>query len=210
VQFNSVTRAFFGVIAPVEDEETSKWMRVLDTPDRGEHAARVIADVNPLWSAMMRDTISPTMLTAGVRQNVIPAQAKAVLNIRLLPSDTLDPLILKMKALVNDPQVRFEVEPNASEAAPSSSLASDLYASITRASGRIFPGVPVAPYLSTWATDSSFVRVRNVQAYGIVPFPLSDDDLARMHSNDERIPLDSFRKGVEFLYNIVSDFAVEK
>jgi acetylornithine deacetylase/succinyl-diaminopimelate desuccinylase-like protein len=68
----------------------------------------------------------------------------------------------------------------------------------------------VVPYLSTWATDSAFLRLRNVQAYGLVPFPLTDDDVARMHSDNERIPLDSFHKGVEFLYNVVSDFAVQK
>jgi carboxypeptidase PM20D1 len=185
-------------------------MRVLDTSDRGDHAARVIADENPQWNAMMRDTISPTMLSAGVRNNVIPPDAKAVLNIRLLPGDSLDPLLAKLKALVDDPEIRFELEPNASESTPSSSLTSDLYNSITRVTGREFPGVPVAPYLSTWATDSSFLRMRNVQAYGLVPFPLTDDDLKRMHANDERIPLDSFRKGVEYLYNVVTDFAAQK
>jgi acetylornithine deacetylase/succinyl-diaminopimelate desuccinylase-like protein len=210
VQFNSVTRAYFAALAPIEDEDTGKWMRVLDTSDRGDHAARVIADENPQWNAMMRDTISPTMLSAGVRNNVIPPDAKAVLNIRLLPGDSLDPLLAKLKALVDDPEIRFELEPNASESTPSSSLTSDLYNSITRVTGREFPGVPVAPYLSTWATDSSFLRMRNVQAYGLVPFPLTDDDLKRMHANDERIPLDSFRKGVEYLYNVVTDFAAQK
>lgn len=209
-QFDSVTRAYFEALAPAEDEDTGKWMRVLDTPDRGDHAARILSDQNPQWNAMMRDTISPTMLQAGVRQNVIPSQAKAVLNIRLLPGDPLEALLAKLKALVNDPEIRFDIEPGASEPTPSSSLTSGLYASIARVAASEFPGVPVAPYLSTWATDSSFLRERNVQAYGLLPFPLTDEDLSRMHANDERIPLDSFRKGVEFLYNIVSDFAVEK
>lgn len=210
VQFDSITRAYFEDLAPVQDEETAKWMRVLDTADRGDHAARILSDQNPQWNAMMRDTISPTMLQAGVRQNVIPAQAKAVLNIRLLPGDSLDALLAKLKALVDDPQIRFDIEPGASEPTPSSSLTSGLYASITRVAAGEFPGVPVAPYLSTWATDSSFLRERNVQAYGLVPFPLTDEDLARMHANDERIPLDAFHKGIDFLYNIVNDFAVEK
>jgi acetylornithine deacetylase/succinyl-diaminopimelate desuccinylase-like protein len=210
VQFDSITRAYFEALAPLQDEETGKWMRVLDTADRGDHAARILSDLNPQWNAMMRDTISPTMLQAGVRQNVIPAQAKAVLNIRLLPGDSLDALLAKLKALVNDPQIRFDIEPGASDPTPSSSLTSALYASITRVAASQFPGVPVAPYLSTWATDSSFLRERNVQAYGLVPFPLTDEDLGRMHANDERIPLDAFHKGIDFLYNIVNDFAVEK
>jgi acetylornithine deacetylase/succinyl-diaminopimelate desuccinylase-like protein len=209
-QFNSVTRAYFEAIAPSQDDETTKWIRVLDTADRGDHAARIISDENPMWNAMIHDTVSPTMLEAGVRQNVIPATAKAVLNIRMLPGDPLDPFVLKLKALVNDPAISFEVEPGTSEPAPASSLTSDLYNSIVHVAKNEFPGSPVAPYLSTGATDSSFLRVRNVQAYGLEPFPITEDDRLRMHGNDERINLDSFHKGVEFLYNIVSDFAVEK
>jgi acetylornithine deacetylase/succinyl-diaminopimelate desuccinylase-like protein len=52
--------------------------------------------------------------------------------------------------------------------------------------------------------------MRNVQAYGLLPFPLSSEDLMRMHADDERIPLDSFRQGIEFLYRIVNAFAVAK
>lgn len=210
VQFNAITRAYFQAIAPTQDEETSKWIRVLETPDRGDHAARVISDENPQWSAMIRDTISPTVLEGSTRSSVIPAQAKAVLNVRLIPGDMLDPLIAKLTAMVNDPEIKFVVEPQTAQSTPSSSLTSDLFQSITRVATREFPGAPVVPYLSPWATDSSYLRMRSVQTYGLVPFPLTDDDIARMHSNDERIPLDSFHKGVEFLYNIVSDFAVQK
>src|SRR6202030_3415928 len=84
VQFNAVTRAYFEGLAPIQDEETSKWMRALETSDRADHAARFISDANPVWNSMLRDTISPTMLQAGIRQNVIPNEAKGVLNIRLL------------------------------------------------------------------------------------------------------------------------------
>jgi carboxypeptidase PM20D1 len=156
---------------------------------------------------MLRDTIVPTMLQAGIRANVIPSEARGVVNIRLLPGDSLDPLIGKLRQLVNDPQVRFEVEPGGGESAPSSSLTSDLYGSIVRITGREFPSAPIVPYMSTGATDSMPLRMRTVQAYGLLPFPLSEGDVLRMHADDERIPLDSFRKGVEYLYDIVNDFA---
>jgi acetylornithine deacetylase/succinyl-diaminopimelate desuccinylase-like protein len=210
VQFNSVTRAFFDGLAATEDEDTGKWIRALGSPDRGDHAARWVSDANPTWNAMLRDTISPTMLQAGIRQNVIPSEARGVLNIRLLPGNQLDPLIAKLQQLVNDPQVRFETETAGGESAPSSSLTSDLYTSIIHTAGRTFPGAPVLPYMSTFTTDSWPLRMRNVQAYGLLPFPLTDEDVARMHADNERIPVDSFRKGVEFLYGIVTDFAVAK
>ena len=103
VQFNSVTRAYFEGLAPIEDEDTSKWMRALETSDRGDHAARWISDANPVWNSMLRDTISPTILQAGIRQNVIPPEARGVLNIRLLPGNMASPLLAKLQTLVNDP-----------------------------------------------------------------------------------------------------------
>ena len=97
MQFNSVTRGYFSGLALVEDEDTSKWMRALETPDRGDHAARYISAEDPVWNAMLRDTIAPTMLQAGIRQNVVPSEARAVLNIRLLPGNMVDPLLAKIE-----------------------------------------------------------------------------------------------------------------
>ncbi len=210
IQFNSVTRAYFDGLAPIEDEETGKWIRALQSSDRAEHAARWISDANPTWDAMLRDTVTPTMLQAGIRQNVVPSEARGVVNVRLLPGNMIDALIAKLQKLVNDPQVRLEVEPGGGEAAPSSSLSSDLYASITRVAGKDFPSVPVLPYMSTSATDSTPLRMRAVQAYGLLPFPMTQDDLSLMHGDNERIQLDNFRKGLEFLNDVVVDFVVAK
>jgi acetylornithine deacetylase/succinyl-diaminopimelate desuccinylase-like protein len=210
VQFNSVTRAYFDGLSSVVDEETGKWMKSLDTSDRGAHAARWISDANPSWNSMLRDTIAPTMLMAGIRNNVVPSEARGVLNIRLLPGSLPEPLIAKLQQLVNDPQIRFEIEPGAGENAPSSSLDSELYKTIVSQTEQEFPGTKVLPYMSTGATDSILLRLRTVQAYGLLPFPLNGDDTSRMHADDERIPLDSFHKGIEFLNGIVTAFVVAK
>jgi acetylornithine deacetylase/succinyl-diaminopimelate desuccinylase-like protein len=210
VQFNSVTRAYFQALAPLQDEETAKWMRSLDTSDRGEHAARVISNDNIAWNAMLRDTVAPTMLRAGIRPNVIPSEARGVVNVRLLPGNQLAPLLAKLQQTINDPAVSLEPELPLPETAPSSSLTSDFYNTITHAAGEKYPGLPVVPMMSAYFTDSTPLRMRSVQAYGLLPFPLNDDDLSRFHADNERIPLDSFQKGIEFLYAIVSDFSVTK
>jgi acetylornithine deacetylase/succinyl-diaminopimelate desuccinylase-like protein len=210
VQLNSVTRAYFEGLAPFEDEETGKWMRALESPDRADHAARWISSASPAWNSMLRDTVTPTMLQAGIRQNVVPSEARGVVNIRLLPGNQIAPLLGKLQQLVNDPQVHFEIEAAGGESTPSSSVTSDLYGTIARVAGKEFPGAPTLPYMSTGATDSMPLRMRNVQAYGLLPFPLTEEDTSRMHADDERIPVDSFRKGVEFLYSIVSDFVVSR
>ncbi len=187
-----------------------KWMRALDAPDRKDHAARIISDADPVWSSMLRDSIAPTMLQAGIRANVIPPEARATLNIRLLPGDLIDPLLGNLKKLVADPQVRFEVEPAIGKSAPSSSTEGEFYQFIARAATQEFPGALALPMMSTGATDSAALRLRQVQAYGLLPFPLAEEDVTRMHGNDERIPLDSFRKGIEFLYRVTSGFAAAK
>ena len=210
VQFNSVTRSYFEGLAPIEEEETSKWMRALDSADRGDHAARWISDANPVWNAMLRDTVVPTILQAGIRQNVIPPEAHGVVNIRLMPGNMATPLVGKLETLVNDPEVHLEIQPNAGETAPSSSTTSELYNTISRVAKETFPGAVIVPEMSTSATDSVPLRLRNVQAYGMLPFPITDEDRNRMHADDERLPVESFRKGVDFLYSIVSSFALAK
>ena len=210
VRFTTVGRRYFEGLATVSDDEIAKWMRSLETADRGEHAQRVLSETNPEWGSMMRDTIAPTMLSGGVGPNVIPGEARAMLNIRLLPGDTVDVLVGALNKLVNDPQIRLEVQPNAGLAAPTSSLESDFYGVITKVASQDFGGAPVLPYQSPWATDSSQLRLHNVQAYGLWPFPVTDEDLKRMHGDDERLSVASFNKGIAVLLHIVSDFAITK
>jgi acetylornithine deacetylase/succinyl-diaminopimelate desuccinylase-like protein len=210
VKFIPETERYFEQLAKVEDEDTAKWIRALEQPSRQSLAVKRISELSPIWNSMMRDTIAPTMLQAGVRPNVIPSEARANLNVRLLPGDSINDVLADLKKLVNDPQIRFEIAPNAGTPSPPSSLESPLYQSIQRASEQEFPGIVTMPYMSTGATDSAQLRLHNVQAYGLLPFPLTEEDVLRMHADDERIPLDSFRKGVEFLYRIVNDFVARK
>lgn len=208
VHFTAIVRRYFEGMAALEDDEIGKWIRSMDTPDRGEHAQRVVSEASPLWNSMLRDTVAPTILAAGVANNVIPNEARANLNVRLLPGDAINAVLNDLNKLVNDPAVKLEVQPNAGLAAPPSSLESDFYNVISRVATREFGGAPALPFQSTWLTDSAQLRLHNVQAYGLVPFPLADQDLARMHGNDERIPLAAFDKGVDVLTKIVVEFAV--
>ena len=208
VRLTSVVRRYFEGLAAIEDDETAKWLRVIDTPDRGEHAQRVLAEMSPMWNSMMRDTVAPTILQAGVRVNVIPSQAKAMLNVRLLPGDTIDVLVNNLNKVVNDPTVKLEVEQDGGLATPDSSMETPLYSLIVQQCAKEFGGAPVLPFLSTGATDSAQLRLHNVQAYGLRPFPLTAEDDARVHGDEERLPLSSIPKGVDLMARIVAEFAV--
>jgi acetylornithine deacetylase/succinyl-diaminopimelate desuccinylase-like protein len=208
VRLTSVVRRYFEGLSAIEDDETSKWLKVIDSPDRGDHAQHVISDMSPMWNAMMRDTIAPTILQAGIRANVIPSEAHAVLNVRLLPGDTVDVLLNDLNKLVNDPSVKLEVMPDAGLAAPNSSMETPFYGVITRVSAKEFGGAPVLPMLWPGATDSAQLRLHNVQAYGLKPFPLTQEDESTIHGDDERIPLASFNQGVDLVTRILTEFSV--
>ena len=206
VQPTTLTRRYFERLATVEDEETARSMRALETPQRLELAARRLSEMSPVWSSMLRDSIAPTQLRAGIRSNVVPSEAWANLNVRLLPGNSIDALVAQLQKVVSDPQIRFAVVPDGGVSAPPSSPDSELFQVIERVTPQQFPGAIVVPFLSTGATDSAQLRLRNVQALGLLPFPLGEADEQRMHGDDERLPLASFRTGVEFLYRVVYEF----
>ncbi len=202
----TIVRRYFEKLAGIEDQEIGKWMRALDT-EREPQAIRRISDANPVWNAMFRTTIAPTMLTGGFRANVVPSEARATLNIRLLPGESIYALLEDLKKVVDDPQVRFEIALEGRKPSPPSAVDTELYAAFEKAGQQVFPEAVVLPLMSTWATDSAQLRIRNVQCYGIIPFPLPAEEERRMHADDERLPLEAFRQGIRYLYRVVENFS---
>lgn len=206
-QPSTITLRYFEQLAKIEDNEIAKWMRALEQPERADLAVKHLAEQSPMWNSMLRDTIAPTMLQAGVRVNVVPSEATANLNVRMLPGHSIEELMGQFVKIVNDPQIRFQLASDSGENAPPSNLTSPLYRTIERLTPQEFPGAITVPLLGTGATDSASLRLHKVQAYGLEPFPMIESDSSRVHADDERIPTDGFHKGVVFLYHVVSDFA---
>jgi acetylornithine deacetylase/succinyl-diaminopimelate desuccinylase-like protein len=209
-QPSTVTLRYFEQLSKVEDEDTAKWMRALEQPARADLAAKHLSEQSPMWNSMLRDTITPTILRAGVRTNVIPSEATANLNVRMLPGHSVEELLGQLNKVVNDPQIHLQLVQDSGENAPPSDIDTPLYKTIENVTSQDFPGAIALPFLSTGATDSAQLRLHKVQAYGLYPFPLTEADAMRKHADDERMPLDSFQKGVAFLYHVVSDFAARK
>lgn len=209
-QPNTITLRYFEQLAKVEDDDVAKWMRALEQPQRADLAVQHLGEESAMWNSMLRDTIAPTMLQAGVRVNVVPSEASANLNIRMLPGHSVEELMGQFTKIVNDPQVKFQLAPDSGENAPPSELNTPLYQTIERLTPQDFPGAITLPMMGTGATDSASLRLHKVQAYGLEPFPMIEADSSRVHADDERIPIDSFHKGVVFLYHVVSEFASSK
>ena len=201
-----ITKRYFEGLAQIEDPELAKWMRVLDTPERQDHAARILSAADPVWSSMLRNSVSPTILQAGVTANVIPSEARATLNVRLLPGELPGEFADEMLKVVADPQIRIDIETINSRPAPPSEIDTEFYRSIRKASIAVFPNGAVLPMMSPGFTDSAELRMRNVTCYGLLPFPLTEEEFGRMHADNERLPIASIRPGIELIYRSVEDF----
>ncbi|HUQ84063.1 MAG TPA: M20/M25/M40 family metallo-hydrolase [Gemmatimonadaceae bacterium] len=203
-QLNATTRAFFGQLSTVwPDAIERRAMADVASRDfrRVARGARVLA-ATPVFDAVLRTGISATMLSGGIRSNVIPTEATASLNIRTLPGQSIDGVVARLRRAVNDPAVSLTIA-SRGEDAPPSDFQSPMFAAIAETVRELAPDMVTVPYLSTGATDSARLRQLGMQAYGVLPFPMDQDDEDRMHGNDERIPLASLDFGTRLIFGSV-------
>jgi len=164
---------------------------------------KVLLD-DPGRDADLRTTISITGLSGSEKINVIPGEATASLDCRLLPGEDPQKFLATLRAVAGDDGLAWDVL--VSETATESPIDTALFHAIERARDRFAPGVPVLTPPLTSSTDASRLRQMGVVVYGFEPFALSEDD-DRSHGDDERVSLDNVRFGLEVTYAIVSDVA---
>src|SRR5918993_1334661 len=204
-QVNPTTREFFGQLATVwPDANERRAMADVASRDsaRVMRGARVLGRT-PVFDAVLRTGISATILAGGIRSNVIPTDATATLNIRTLPGQSIDGVVRRLERVVNDSLVEFKIATRGTDA-PASDFNSPMFAAIRDAASALDPSLTTVPYLSTGATDSARLRAWGMQAFGLLPFPMNQDDEERMHGNDERVPLASLEFGTKLVYGAVS------
>jgi acetylornithine deacetylase/succinyl-diaminopimelate desuccinylase-like protein len=201
VQVNPTTRMFFSELGKVWPDARER-RAMLDVASRDssrvQRGARVLSET-PVFDAVLRNGISATIVQGGIRSNVIPTEASATLNVRMLPGQSINGLVQRLRRVINDSLVTVTADSDAVDA-PASSFASPMFAAIADATRELNPNMVVVPYMSTGATDSARLRAWGMQAYGLLPFPMDQNDEDRMHGNDERIPLESLHFGTRLIY----------
>lgn len=203
------TRAFFAELARLwPDARERRAIRdvISDDPRRVARGGRALAAV-PALDALLRNTISPTLVGGGVRANVIPAEAWANLNVRTLPGESIDGVAARLADVVDDAEVVLELEGRATVDAPPSPIGSVMFEAIRSSTVRVDPEIAVVPYLGAGATDNARLRARGIRTYGILPFPLELSDEERMHGHDERIPLDALLFGTRVIHGAILEVA---
>ena len=208
VMLTEITRQFFSRLAEIWPKAIEKKAMLDLVNGKGpssESGAAVLSAI-PVFDAVLRNGISPTVVQGGRQFNVIPDSAGAVLNVRTLPGQSIDAVVERMRAAVNVQGVTLDITQRGEEA-PSSDPASEMFKALADAAQELDPRIAVVPYLSTGVTDSAHLRRRGVKAYGILPFPMVQADEERMHGNDERIPLASLHFGTRLIYGAVERIA---
>ncbi len=204
MRLNDTTRAYFERLATISTPEEAARYNNLVHPDKTQAIQDYFADHEPGHYSMLRTSISPTIIKAGYRVNVIPSEAEATLDVRGLPDENMKDFTEQLKKIINDPQV--EVVREARDTRPGaipSSLTNVAFASLEAAQRKYYPGIITLPQMSTGATDMAYLRGKGMQCYGVGPMTDVEDGPKGFgaHSDQERILVDSLQTFVKFHYD---------
>ncbi len=161
---------------------------------------------SPETAAVVRTTTAATMFQAGVKDNVLPIEARAVVNFRILPGETVESVTARVVEIVDDPRVRvgrasgFAVDPS-----PVSSTDSEAFRALVRTIRQAVPepDLVVAPYLLVGGTDARYYSGRSEHVYRFLPTSLGEGDFARVHGTDERLAVEDFGRSVRFMMQLL-------
>ncbi|TKJ41286.1 hypothetical protein CEE37_06360 [candidate division LCP-89 bacterium B3_LCP] len=182
-----VTAAFFSVISKKDQR-----VRLVDG---------VLKTENPLYLALMTNTISPTLIQGGVKTNVHPPEVTINLNCRLLPGQDVGTFVDTLRSWVGPGPYQFKCSSRSKSHNPSSQEGIG-YMLVEQVCREMFPGVSIVPYLSAGMSDATRLRAEGIPTYGLLPFPLDEDEVRRMHGKDERISVEALMTGMKLVYRI--------
>ncbi|MDO8543806.1 MAG: M20/M25/M40 family metallo-hydrolase [Opitutaceae bacterium] len=169
-------------------------------------AARQQLAKNPRVYALLRNTISITVIEGSNKTNVIPPLARAELDVRLLPGQDPQAFLADIRRVATD--LGVEIRPlGIGWPPPESSLDSAFYDAIAAVTKRHDPGVPVVPLVSTGFTDSHYFMELGMTCYGFAPFKISERERERVHGNDERLSVENLRRGTQYIYELLQELS---
>lgn len=193
---------YFHDIAPLYSGEQQRWLSDVAAAVKNPRAKAWITN-DIYWNAILRNTISLTGLQGSNKTNVIPPEASAKLDIRLLPDQSPEEFLATLKRVVNDTSVHFsaELQPKTPLESP---VNTDFFRAIERAAHDRDPKAIVTTPMLTGATDRPTYRKLGIVTYGLDPFMTDVADSQKgVHGNDERISVENAGFGVHFLYDIL-------
>ncbi len=214
IQLNDTTRTYFTRLAAISPPaDAARYRAVIgNDPKAAQDAVDYFAKSEPRLASTLRASISPNIIQGGYRVNVIPSEAKATLDVRLMSGQDPEAFIAELRNVINDPSVRAEWIPrDVRPGTPSARLDSEVFKVLESAFARLYD-TTVLPTMSTGATDMAYLREKGIQCYGIGPALDAEDGPKGFgaHSDQERILERELHKFVRFHYEVVRDLAQAK
>ena len=207
VNLNEVTRDYFQKMSAIETGQSATDMKTVAAAGSDAEAVKRLS-VSPYYNALMRTTCVATKLEGGHAENALPQTARATVNCRILPQENAKDVHRKLIEVLAESRitVTFIKEPKPS---PPSPLTPEVMRPIENITRSMWKDVPVVPIMGTGATDSLYFRQVNIPMYGVSGL-FSDIDDNRAHGRDERLGVQEFYEGQEFLDKLVKSLAGEK
>jgi carboxypeptidase PM20D1 len=159
---------------------------------------------DPTTAALVRTTTAVTILQAGTKDNVVPQTASATVNLRLLPGETVDTALARVRRAVG-PRVRVAPASPGWNPSPVSPTTTDAYRALSRVIQGLFPDSVVAPSLVVGATDSRYYTPIAANTFRFVPISLTREDMSRIHGTNERISIEALATGVGFYVQLIRE-----
>jgi acetylornithine deacetylase/succinyl-diaminopimelate desuccinylase-like protein len=194
---------FFRDQAPRAGEPRALWYRDLGAALRDPAVAQTLYDDRDV-SALLRNTVSITVVKAGYKTNVIPGTAEAELDVRLLPGEDPEAFLADLRRVIDDPSVQV-VPPDVFRKPNESPVDTELFHAIEKVLARHYPGVPVTPKMLTGATESVLFRPLGIAAYGFTPLLARSEEIATTHGDDERINETTVRQSTPIFFEVVRE-----
>jgi acetylornithine deacetylase/succinyl-diaminopimelate desuccinylase-like protein len=200
-------------IAPVVDEMFNRMGErigggqglVLKSLDNGlvrYFAGGTIANSSVTTNAMLRNTISLTMLNSGYKTNIIPEKATATLDIRLLPHVEPEDFLEDLKFVVNDNRVKF-IPKRIPRNKHVSSWETDFFNILSDELNREKPDALAMPFMTIGGTDSQFFQAKGVDCYGLIPIMITEKDIQSIHGIDESLSVENLMMGTRIVYRTI-------
>lgn len=210
VRLSDTTTSYFSKLAALSDPASAARYRALLSPNSpaGREALAYMKQYEPRNAAVLFSTVSPNMMEGGYRVNVIPSEAGATLDVRLLPDEDAPQFLELVRETIGDPAVNVEWAVRNQRPGASSSLDTEAYRVLESVYAETY-AAPVLPVMSTGATDMAYLRARGMQCYGIGPGIDSEDGPLGFgaHSDQERIIENELYRFVRTQYEIVQRLA---
>jgi len=199
MELNDTTRLYLQRAADFEDPKIGADMKAVAAPNPDSAAIARLSAI-PRFNAQIRTTCVATMLEGGHAENALPQLAKALVNCRVLPGHSRDEVKGALANALADDGIQVNPAGNVLPSPPSP-ITPELFGAIEKLAGEFWPGAPVIPVMSAGASDGAFMRNAGIATYGHSGLA-SDVSENRAHGRDERVPVNSFYRGVEYLYRL--------